>query len=194
MRIGIFGGTFDPIHRTHVAIGRRALSYSKLDRVLFVVAADPPHKGSENITSADLRYAMVEAALEEEPGLEPCDIELHRAGPSYTADTVKALRERYPDAEFLLIVGEDSLVDLPNWYKTRDILDEVNLLVLPRPGTQVPVSEALKGRYEMLPFEKSDISSTEVRSRLSAGKRADDALPPAVQQFVTEKGLYRAHC
>jgi len=194
LRIGIFGGTFDPIHRTHVAIGRRALEYKQLDQVLFVVAADPPHKGSENITPADLRYAMVEAALAEEPGLDPCDIELNRAGPSYTADTVKSLRTRYPDAEFLLIVGEDSLADLPNWYKTKDILAEARLLVLPRPGAGAPISSALEGHYEMLPFERSAVSSTDVRKRLGAGEGTDDVLSPAVRDIVNEKGLYRAHC
>jgi len=193
LRIGIFGGTFDPIHTTHVAIGRAALKHKGLDEVLFVVAAAPPHKGTEDITDANLRYAMVEAALADEPGLRPCDLELHREGPSYTADTVKALREQYPDAEFLLIVGEDSLVDLPNWYKTQDILDEVRLLVLPRPGTQQPISDALEGHYEMLPFEESKLSSTDVRNRLIAGGGVADVLPAGVQRIVTEKGLYRAH-
>ena len=193
MRIGIFGGTFDPIHTTHVAIGRAALEHKALDEVLFVVAATPPHKGSEDITDANLRYAMVEAALVDEPGLRPCDLELHREGPSYTADTVKTLRAQYPDAEFLLIIGEDSLVDLPNWYKTEDILDEVRLLVLPRPGTQQPIADALEGHYEMLPFEESKLSSTDVRNRLIAGGGVADVLPAGVQRIVTEKGLYRAH-
>lgn len=193
MRIGIFGGTFDPIHRTHVAIGRSALRHKALDRVLFVVASDPPHKGTADLTPADIRYAMVAAALDSEPGLEPCDLELHRDGPSYTADTVKTLRAHYPDAEFLLIIGQDSLVDLPNWYKTEDILHDVRLLVLPRPGTDAVIPPELEGRYEMLPFEQSDVSSTGVRNRLEAGDGVSDVLPPAVQRIVTEKGLYRAH-
>ncbi|MCF6284662.1 MAG: nicotinate-nucleotide adenylyltransferase [Candidatus Hydrogenedentes bacterium] len=194
MRIGIFGGTFDPIHQTHVAIGRAARKHKALEQVLFVVAADPPHKDSDDITPAPLRYAMVEAALTDEPGLEPCDIELHRAGPSYTVDTVKALRSQYPAAEFYLIIGEDTLIDLPRWYRPQEILDEVRLLVLPRPGTKggAPTSE-LEGRYEILPFVVSDLSSTEVRKHVSAGESAGDSLHPAVQKIVDEKGLYHAH-
>lgn len=193
MRIGVFGGTFDPIHRTHVAIGRAALAFKALDRVLFMVSADPPHKGADLITPADTRYAMVEAALTNEPGLEPCDLELHREGPSYTADTLKALRALYPTAEFHLIIGQDALNDLPTWYAPEGILEEARLLVLPRPGMSRPLPEVLEGHYEMLPFEKSDLSSTDVRRRILAGDAVDDSLPPAVLRIVEEKGLYHAH-
>lgn len=193
MRIGVFGGTFDPIHRTHVAIGRAALQHKALDRVLFVVSADPPHKGGDAITPASTRFAMVEAALAGEPGLEPCDLELHREGPSYTADTLKALRAIYPQAEFHLIIGQDALNDLPNWYAPEGILEEARLLVLPRPGLSRPLPAVLEGHYEMLPFDKSELSSTDVRRRIQEGNAVDDSLPPAVLRMVEEKGLYHAH-
>lgn len=192
MRIGVFGGTFDPIHRTHVDIGRAALNYRGLDRVLFVVSADPPHKGDE-ITPADDRYAMVEAALASEPGLEPCDLELHREGPSYTADTMKSLRALYPNAEFFLIIGQDALIDLPGWHSPQGILDEAQLLVLPRPSEERPIPSALDGHYEMLPFAESLMSSTEVRRRLGEGDAAADCLSPAVLEIARERGLYHAH-
>lgn len=194
MRIGVFGGTFDPIHRTHVDIGRAALNHKGLDRVLFVVSADPPHKGGDEITPADDRYAMVEAALASEPGLEPCDLELHREGPSYTADTMKALRALYPDAGFYLIIGQDALIDLPGWHSPQGILDEAHLLVLPRPSEERPIPAALDGHYEMLPFAESLMSSTEVRRRLAEGDAATDSLPPAVFDIVKKRGLYHAHC
>ena len=193
MRIGIFGGTFDPIHRTHVAIGHAAREYKDLDKVLFVVAADPPHKDPAGITPAPIRFAMLEAALADEPGLEPCDIELRRSGPSYTADTVKALRRAYPAAEFFLVIGEDSLLDLPTWHHPQEILDGVRLLVFPRPdvvGTRPP---DLEGRCEILPFPMSDLSSTAVRKRLLAGESATESLHPAVQKIVNEQRLYHAH-
>lgn len=193
MRIGIFGGTFDPIHRAHVAIGRAALNHKALEQVLFVVAADPPHKGAMDLTEVGMRYAMVEAALADEEGLTPCDIELHRAGPSYTVDTVKALRALYPDAEFYLIVGEDSLIDLPNWYHSPRILEEVRLLVLPRPGSDGSQVTKLADDFEMLPFEESFISSTSVRERILAGDAIDTYLPPAVERIIKEKGLYHAY-
>ena len=193
MRIGVFGGTFDPIHRTHVDIGRAALSHKGLDRVLFVVSADPPHKGGDELTPADDRYAMVEAALATEPGLEPCDLELHRDGPSYTADTMKALRGLYPDAEFFLIIGQDALIDLPGWRSPQGILDEARLLVLPRPGESRPIPAALDGHYEVLPFVESLMSSTEVRRRLAGGDPVADSLSSAVLEIVKKRGLYHAH-
>lgn len=192
MRIGVFGGTFDPIHRTHVDIGRAALVHKELDRVLFVVSADPPHKGGDDITPADDRYAMVEAALASEPGLDPCDLELHRDGPSYTADTLKALRGLYPDAEIFLIIGQDALIDLPGWRSPQGILEEARLLVLPRPSESRPIPAVLDGYYEMLPFAESLMSSTEVRRRLAKGDPATDSLPPAVLAIVKERGLYHA--
>jgi len=192
LRIGVFGGTFDPIHRTHVDIGRAALNHKGLDRVLFVVSADPPHKGDE-ITPADARYAMVEAALASEPGLEPCDLELHREGPSYTADTMKSLRALYPDAEFFLIIGQDALIDLPGWRSPQDILDEARLLVLPRPSEERPIPAVLEGHYEMLPFAESLMSSTEVRRRLAEGDAVADCLSPAVRDIARKRGLYHAH-
>lgn len=193
MRIGVFGGTFDPIHRTHVDIGRAALAHKGLDRVLFVVSADPPHKGGDEITPADDRFAMVEAALASEPGLEPCDLELHRDGPSYTADTMKALRGLYPDAEFYLIIGQDALIDLPGWRSPQGILDEARLLVLPRPTEDRAIPAELEGHYEMLPFAESLMSSTDVRRRLAEGDAAADSLPPAVFDIVQQRGLYHAH-
>ena len=193
MRIGIFGGTFDPIHRTHVAIGRAALEHKSLDRVLFVVSADPPHKGGDEITPADIRFAMVAAALRDEPGLEPSDLELHREGPSYTADTLETLRGMYPDAEFYLIIGQDALMDLPRWRAPDVILREARLLVLPRPSLVTAHPPALDGRYELLPFEESTLSSTDIRQRLLDGELVDDCLPPAVLRIVEEEGLYHAH-
>lgn len=193
MRIGVFGGTFDPIHRTHVAIGRAALEHKGLERVLFVVSADPPHKGGDEITPADTRYEMVEAALRDEPGLEPSDLELHRDGPSYTADTLRALRALHRDAEFYLIIGQDALADLPKWYEPDVILREARLLVLPRPSIVSELPTALDGHYELLPFPESNVSSTGVRQRLLDGEDVTDSLPPAVLRMVEEKGLYHAH-
>ena len=119
--------------------------------------------------------------------------ELHREGPSYTADTMKALRALYPAAEFFLIIGQDALIDLPGWRSPQGILDEARLLVLPRPSEERPIPSALAGYYEMLPFEESLMSSTEVRRRLAEGDPALDCLSPAVLEIVKERGLYHAH-
>jgi len=135
----------------------------------------------------------VEAALASEPGLEPCDLELHREGPSYTADTMKSLRALYPDAEFFLIIGQDALIDLPGWRSPQDILDEARLLVLPRPSEERPIPAVLEGHYEMLPFAESLMSSTEVRRRLAEGDAVADCLSPAVRDIARKRGLYHAH-
>jgi nicotinate-nucleotide adenylyltransferase len=192
LRIGVFGGTFDPIHRTHVDIGRAALDHKRLDKVLFVVSADPPHKGGDEITPAETRYAMVEAALKDEPGLEASAIELRREGPSYTADTLDALRRDYPDAEFYLIIGQDALIDLPRWRAPEVILRESRLLVLPRPGLSASLPTSLNGHYEILPFAPSDLSSTDIRQRILEGDAVSEWLPPAVLRIVKEQRLYHA--
>lgn len=189
-RIGVFGGTFDPIHRAHVAMAKAARNAAGLDRVLFVVAARPPHKKEEGpCAPPEERYAMVEAALREEAGLEAARIELDRPGASYTADTLQALHDAHPKAQLNLIVGLDSLVDLPRWHKPETILELAHLLVLPRPGAYT-IPESLEGHYRMIPFEETGISSTEVRQALTSGARVTGLIPHAVVNYIRNRGLY----
>lgn len=189
-RIGVFGGTFDPIHNTHIAIARAAREQANLDLVLFVVSANPPHKRGATLAPPEDRLALVRAALAGEAGMEASRIELDRSGPSYTADTLAELQARYPSASLYLIIGMDSLIDLPKWKSPERILGLAHLLVVPRPGRrQVPAS--LAGRYSMLAFEEAEDSSTEVRSRIAAGEPCDDLLPRAVIDLIQERGLYR---
>ncbi len=190
-RIGIFGGTFDPIHNTHLDIARAAREQVELDRVLLVVAAWPPHKRNGTIAPAEDRYALVQAAVAGEDGLEASRLELDRDGPSYTADTLRQAHELFPEATLYLILGLDSLVDLPRWRDHREILECARLLVIPRPGeTRVPPE--VDGRYETLTFPISRLSSTELRERIRAGEPIDDLTPPPVARLIREKGLYNA--
>jgi nicotinate-nucleotide adenylyltransferase len=188
-RIGVFGGTFDPVHNAHVAIARAALEHARLDRVLFVVAARPPHKSGGPYATPEERAALVDAAIGNEPGMELCRIEIERKGPSYMVDTLRTLAEMYPGAEFYLIVGEDSVEDLPRWKDAPAILERARILAVPRPGSW-RVDPVLEGRYERLPFEKTRASSTEVRERIVAGKPLDDLLPASVAALIAERGLY----
>jgi nicotinate-nucleotide adenylyltransferase len=189
-RIGVFGGTFDPIHNAHVAMAKAARDAAGLDRVLFVVSARPPHKNEEGpCASAEDRYRMVEAALCEEPGLEASRLELDRPGASYTVDTLKLLHKAEPHARLSLIVGLDSLVDLPKWRDPESILALAQLLVLPRPG-EYPIPQALEGHYQMVPFEETGISSTEVRQALSSGERVSGLVPQTVVKYIRSRGLY----
>jgi len=189
-RIGVYGGTFDPIHRTHLDIARAAMRHAGLDRVVFVVAARPPHKRHDVFADAEDRYAMVCAALAGEAGLEASRVELDRDGPSYTADTLRALRAANPEAELHLIVGHDTLVDLPKWHEPDTVIGLAHLLVVPRPSSDTAAPEALAGRYDVIPFPESPDSSTEIRERLRAGMPPGAALPGAVAEVIRARGLY----
>jgi len=190
VRIGILGGTFDPIHNIHLHMARAARDFGRLDKVLFVVASQPPHKRGGVSASPHDRLAMVEAAIAEEPAFEACRLELDRPGPSYTADTLNQLRERYPSAEFFLILGQDALADLPNWRQPEAILQHCRLLVLRRSLANAPTDPILEGRFDFVPFETSDLSSTEVRRRLETGDVVAGLVPDAVANVITARGLY----
>ncbi len=190
MRIGVYGGTFDPIHRAHLDIAQAALEQARLDRVLFVVAGHPPHKAHGTQASPEDRYAMTVAALEGHASMEPCRIELDRPGPSYTIDTLKTLSERYPGAEFFLIIGMDMAADFPKWRSTAEILERARLLVIPRPGPHA-IPETLRPHCTVLEFSPVETSSTDVRERVQTGASLDDILPPAVVRIIAERRLYR---
>lgn len=191
-RIGVYGGTFDPIHQTHLDIARAALEHARLDRVLFVVAATPPHKRGGVFASPEERLALVEAVLAEEPRMEACRLEIERGGPSYTADTLRELEARHPGAQFFLILGTDSLLDLPRWREPEAILERARLLAVPRPEAAHDIPASLAVYCEMLPFEESAVSSTHIRQRLAAGEDVSREVPPAALRLIEEKGLYRA--
>lgn len=189
-RIGVYGGTFDPIHRTHIEIARAAMRHARLDRVIFVVAARPPHKRHEVFADAEDRFAMVRAALAGDPCFEASRIELDREGPSYTVDTLRALRAARPGAALFLIVGQDALLDLPKWRDPEAVLSAARLLVVPRPDASAPDPGILRGRYEFIPFPESPDSSTEIRARLQAGAPPGDEVPGPVADLIRARGLY----
>ena len=191
MRLGVYGGTFDPIHNAHLDIARAALAVGQLDRVLFVVAARPPHKGDGPTACAEDRLAMVEAALENEPQMTASRVELDRPGPSYTVDTLRALQGMHPGAELFLIVGLDMAMDFPFWRDTRGILERARVLIVPRPGAfEIPAM--LRPYATVLPFTPVDLSSTEIRDRIQIGGELGDLLPAAVLQLIRRKGIYHA--
>jgi nicotinate-nucleotide adenylyltransferase len=189
-RIGIFGGSFDPIHNTHCGIARAALREAALDRVYFVVAGQPPHKGKGTHASAQDRLAMVRAAIKDQPNMEVSTIEIDRNGPSYTADTLEEFGRRFPGARLFLIIGLDSLKDLPRWRRPDEIVALARLLVAPRPGLPRQGPPELEGCYDMLPFEEEDISSTEVRERIQRGEPLEDLVPAAVAEYIRGRAIY----
>ncbi len=189
-RIGVLGGTFDPIHNTHLEMARAAMDAAHLDTVLFVVSARPPHKQDDAVASSEHRLEMIEAALESEPNFEPCDIELRREGRSYMRETLCGLEKEYPDAEFFLIIGLDSLLDFPTWKDPEAIIERARLLVVPREGDGRVVPSSLEGKYDLVPFEESGVSSTGIRRRVARDEPIDDLLPAAVVRLIREKGIY----
>ena len=190
--IGVFGGTFDPVHAVHLRVARAARDAAGLDRVLFMVANVPPHKSGEVAASAEDRLAMVDAAVAEERGLEASRLEMDRPGPSYTADTLRALNAERPDARLFLILGYDSALDLPKWREPGVILDLAELLVVCRPNCGRPLPPVLQNRATLLPFEEDALSSTEIRERLAAGGDVSGLVPPGALRVIREKGLYHA--
>jgi nicotinate-nucleotide adenylyltransferase len=193
-RIGVFGGTFDPIHTGHLAIARAALEQACLDKVLFVIAANPPHKHDNAITAAPLRVAMTASAIADNPEFEICSIELERPGPSYTADTLKRLHEMYAPAELFFIAGYDSAIDLPRWRSPEKILQLARLLVAPRPQNTAPLPKLVRDHCSVLQMEDYPVSSSEIRTRMEHGEDMAAWLPVPTVAFIREKGLYRAGC
>lgn len=191
-RIGVLGGTFDPLHNAHLDMARAALEAAHLDRVLFVVSARPPHKDQGPIATPEQRLAMVTASLESQDRMEATDIEFHRPGPSYTTDTLTELEGAHPGAHLFLVIGFDSLLDLPNWRDPEGLLEKARLLVLPRPGNNRPVPEHLRGAYELLPFQETGLSSTDVRRRVAAREPVDRLVPPPVLHVIHAQRPYHS--
>ena len=175
-RIGIFGGTFDPIHCGHIEAAETVYRKLGLDRMLLVVANEPWQKeGTRSVTPAEDRYAMVEAATEGRPGLEPSRIEIDRGGPSYTVDTVNQLHERDPSSELIVVIGADVVADLPTWRDEPTLRRNATLAVVDRPGvtmveppSRMAVGEGPGGAFRRIQYR----APGEARGRI-AGRRAD---------------------
>lgn len=191
-RIGVFGGSFDPIHVGHLAISREALRRCGLDVVLFIVAAVPPHK-KEPDASVEHRLRMVELAVEDEPDFQPSRIEIERDGASYTAETLRELRAIYPGASFYLIVGADSAIDFSSWKTPDAVIEMANVVIAPRPGFDPSEMEPrLRSEAHVLQSPEIDVSSTIIRKRTREGKPVGSLVPAAVDRYIREHRLYSA--
>ena len=194
-RIGIMGGTFDPIHQGHIRMAQCALESMQLSRVLMLPSGNPPHK--PDITPAEDRYRMVCAACAGLPGLEPCREEIDRSGVIYTVDTLSILQEKYPRAELFYLIGADTLMELHNWRRYETVLTMCTFLVCPRSWTYTPQQlteerrrlTALGGRFLFLDMDVIDISSTEARRAIRDGEGLAN-LPVQVREYARAAGLY----
>ncbi|HTV12328.1 MAG TPA: nicotinate-nucleotide adenylyltransferase [Acidimicrobiales bacterium] len=191
-RIGIFGGTFDPIHVGHLVAAVNARHALKLDRVVLVVANVPWQKvGARQVTPAEDRFELVRAAVGGVPGLHASRLEIDRGGPSYTADTVSQLAEIYPSAELFVIVGWDVSAELGTWERLDEVRDKASLVVVNRPGTPAPADLRQQGwRLEEVSVPNLEISSTDLRARAATGRPLDYLVPEAAVRVIQERGLY----
>ena len=201
LRVGMLGGTFDPIHNGHLAIAEECRVRLELDHVLFVPAGMPPHKLRRPITSAGHRAAMVALAIAGNPGFVLSRIELDRPGPSFTVDTLALLAAEYQasaePAALSLIIGMDSLADIRLWYRPADILARSTVVAVARPGQQpadlAALDAAIPGastRVTILEGPRLDISSTDLRARVAAGLPIRYQVPDAVASYIHAHDLY----
>jgi nicotinate-nucleotide adenylyltransferase len=188
-RIGIFGGTFDPIHNGHLQVAEEVRRALRLDRLLMVVANEPWQKQDRPVTPAEDRYAMVVAALADHPGLEASRMELDRGGPSFTVDTVRELLAEEPDAELFVVVGADVVGGLSSWREESALRELVILAVVDRPGAPAVVTPP-GWRTVLVPVEPLDVSSTGLRTRLEQGGSVSGTVPESVIRCMAQRGLY----
>ena len=191
-RIGVFGGTFDPPHVGHLVVAVNARHALHLDRVLLVVAHDPWQKSQTRaLSSAEDRYAMVQAAVAGVDGLEASRIELDRGGVSYTADTLAALRDEDSSRALFLIVGSDAARGLPTWERGDEVRTLATVVVVSRPGAEE--GKPPKGwSWEGLVTPRLEVSSTDLRARFADGRPLDYLLTTAVIECIRARGLYRS--
>ena len=198
-RIGILGGTFDPPHVGHLWLATLAADAIGLDRVLFMPAAQPPHKGGRLVTSAADRLLMTRLAVAGDDAFDLTIIEMERPGPSYTIDSVVELQRTYgTDASLYLLMAADSLAQIDTWRQPDELLDRIEWVVGPRPGGPAPERSTLEerfgekaGRIHLLEGPSLDVSSTQIRRRVAAGQAIRYLVPRGVEELIVDRGLYR---
>ncbi len=197
-RLGIFGGTFDPPHLGHLILACEARAQLGLTRLLWVLTPSPPHKPNQPISALADRLAMLRLALQDEPAFELSPIEMERPGPHYTLDTLRLLARRYPGRELILLLGGDSLRDLPAWHRAQDLVAECRQIgVMRRPGDALDLAAlearlpGLASRVIFIEAPLLEISSREIRRRVAKGLPFRYYLLPSVYEYIVLHGLYR---
>jgi nicotinate-nucleotide adenylyltransferase len=196
MKIGIMGGTFDPIHMGHLIAAEQALGQAGLDEVRFMPTYVPPHKAHSPVASSGQRWDMVCLAIEDHPRFTAERLELDREGTSYTIDTIQELKSLRPDADFYFIIGGDMVQYLPRWSRIEELSKMIHFVGLERPGYPLLLNELpgfLDGRVIPVSMPLIDISSTEIRRRLTNGVSARYLIPAQVLSYIEENGLYAAN-
>ena len=195
MRVGVLGGTFDPIHNGHLAAARAAIDCAHLDRLILVPSAQPPHRVAAQAPAED-RLAMSKLAIEGDPRLEVSDVEVKRGGASYTVDTLVELHRAFPEDELFLILGWDAAHLFNTWHEPERVRRLASLVIVGRPGMPPPKVADLKAasldpdRVVMCLLPTPDISGSELRRTIAGGGSAAGSVPPAVESYIAARRLY----
>jgi nicotinate-nucleotide adenylyltransferase len=209
VNLGVFGGTFNPVHVAHLRVAEEVREALGLARVLWVPSADPPHKPNPTVSAAH-RLEMVRLATATNPSFEALGVELERAGPSYSVDTLRELGEQYPEARFWFLLGADALEEIHTWYQPEGLFERTHIAVLPRPGTPPkPLAERLGGELASefrtapnglehpsghvireVPVSPLDVSASDIRRRIARGASIRYLVPDAVIDYIAKHRLY----
>ncbi len=197
-RLGIFGGTFDPPHIGHLILAAEARDQLDLDCTIWVLTPDPPHKREQEITSIRHRLSMVELSIEDDKAFSLSHVDIDRPGPHYMIDTVRLLRQEYPDQELIYLMGGDSLKNLPEWYHANEFLDALDGIgVMRRPGDEIDLSELVKvlpqlvGNVNFVTAPLLEISAQQIRHRAGESRAFRYYLLPKVYQYIRTHHLYQ---
>lgn len=191
-RIGILGGTFDPVHNGHITIADAFLNSGYIDELWVMPAPDPPHKQKQDISPFDIRVELLNIAFREKEKVYISDFEKSLEQPSYTLRTIRALKKKYPDFQFTLCLGSDSILDINNWFHSDELIKETNFLVAYRPGF-IPdhLPTYIREKCQFVKHKPLDISSTELKESLKQGKIDNDNIPVAVLTEIRKRHLYQ---
>jgi len=194
-RIGIMGGTFDPLHMAHLIAAEEAMNAFDLDRVIFMPAGDPPHKSEGPVSAAEHRYAMTLIGTAENPHFEVSRLEIERPGPSYSVDTIRALRGILgPNVEVYFVAGGDEMLEIESWHESGALPELAKFIAVPRPGFDLADLEHLPPKFrasiEVLRMLEVSISATDIRQRVAAGESIRYLVPEGVEAYIRKNGLY----
>jgi nicotinate-nucleotide adenylyltransferase len=198
LRLGLFGGTFDPPHLGHLVVAQDAVEQLALDRLLFVVAGLPPHKLRERLSPARLRLEMVQAAVEANPLFEASAVEMDRTGPTYTVDTLRHVGATHPEADLFFLMGADQLGEFHEWKEPEAIASLATVVVMAREGSggdSPPALDPSAGplvEFVRIPVTRVDLSSTDIRHRVRDGRSVQYLVPREVLGIIEGQGLYRS--
>lgn len=191
-RVGLFGGTFNPIHNAHIKVVEEAMEQIGLDKVLLIPSKNPPHKPARGLLDAEIRYEMVRLALEDEDHFDVSRVEIERGGPSYTVDTIETMRGKF--AKVVFIVGADNLMKIDTWKQPEKLLNSCPFIIAPRGGYK---KEDFTGKIfedkdlRFLDMDEISISSTAIRERVANGELIKNMVPKSVLDYIMQEGLYQ---